>query len=299
MKHAYCIIAHNEPYILKKLIELIDDERNDIFILIDQKSDIRLFKHIKSLKSKIIYTPRIDIRWGDISLIIAELILFETASKQDKYQYYHLLSGVDLPIKSQNYIHDFMDKHNGKEFVGFAQEDKSKWDIKRKTRYYYIFTKYNKSSTFTGYICRLLRNIFIYIQCIFRVKRKFHIEIKKGCNWVSITHDLCTYILEKKQYILKTFKYTLAPDEMFIQTIIWQSRFKNNIYKHNEFDSCLREIDWERGTPYVWGQTKDDINILKKSNKLFARKFSSKNIDFIDIISKDIVQDKYTNKENL
>lgn len=31
MKHAYCIIAHNEPIILQKLIEAIDDDRNDIY----------------------------------------------------------------------------------------------------------------------------------------------------------------------------------------------------------------------------------------------------------------------------
>lgn len=43
MKLAYLIIAHNEPLILKTLISLIDDVRNDIFILIDKKSDISHF----------------------------------------------------------------------------------------------------------------------------------------------------------------------------------------------------------------------------------------------------------------
>lgn len=38
MKHAYCIIAHNEPIILQKLIEAIDDDRNDIYLLIDKKN---------------------------------------------------------------------------------------------------------------------------------------------------------------------------------------------------------------------------------------------------------------------
>lgn len=37
-KHAYLIIAHNNFYILKKLIALIDDERNDIYIHIDKKT---------------------------------------------------------------------------------------------------------------------------------------------------------------------------------------------------------------------------------------------------------------------
>ena len=37
-KHAYLIIAHNNFYILKKLIALIDDERNDIYIHVDKKT---------------------------------------------------------------------------------------------------------------------------------------------------------------------------------------------------------------------------------------------------------------------
>lgn len=30
-KHAYLIIAHNDFYILEKLLMLLDDERNDIY----------------------------------------------------------------------------------------------------------------------------------------------------------------------------------------------------------------------------------------------------------------------------
>lgn len=36
-KHAYLIIAHNNWYVLEKLIRLIDDERNDIYLHIDIK----------------------------------------------------------------------------------------------------------------------------------------------------------------------------------------------------------------------------------------------------------------------
>lgn len=36
-KHAYLIIAHNDFDILEKLLVLLDDDRNDIFIHIDKK----------------------------------------------------------------------------------------------------------------------------------------------------------------------------------------------------------------------------------------------------------------------
>ena len=36
-KHAYLIIAHNEFYILERLIKLLDDKRHDIYLHIDLK----------------------------------------------------------------------------------------------------------------------------------------------------------------------------------------------------------------------------------------------------------------------
>jgi hypothetical protein len=33
MKHAYLIIAHNEFEVLKKLVEALDDEKNDILFI--------------------------------------------------------------------------------------------------------------------------------------------------------------------------------------------------------------------------------------------------------------------------
>lgn len=292
MKHAYCIIAHNEPIILQKLIESIDDDRNDIYLLIDKKTDHTIFTNIKAHKSKLIYVPQIDIRWGDLSLIKAELILFEAASQQNTYQYYHLLSGVDLPIKSQNYIHDFMDKNNGKEFVGYATSEFNKNDLQRKINYYYFFTKYYRSKSFLlRKITQIISSMLVHIQQALGYKRSFGIELKKGAEWISITHEFCSYLLTKKEYILKTFKYIPCADEMFIQTILWQSPFRKNIYKPNyEYESCLREIDWNRGKPYTWGIHEENINkdiqILKNSEKLFARKFSSQNMNFINQILK-------------
>lgn len=39
MKHAYLIIAHNEPEVLRRLVKSVDDKRNDIYIHIDKKAN--------------------------------------------------------------------------------------------------------------------------------------------------------------------------------------------------------------------------------------------------------------------
>lgn len=65
-KHAYLIIAHNDPYCFHKLISLLDDKRNDIYVHIDKKSDINLFNNVKVKYSNIYFTNRIDVQWGFI-----------------------------------------------------------------------------------------------------------------------------------------------------------------------------------------------------------------------------------------
>lgn len=123
LKHAYLIMAHEKPEIFKILLQMIDNGRNDIYVHIDSKTDSQPFADSFSLvkNSKIIFVEnRVDVRWAHISQVQAELNLFKTAYDNGGYSYYHLLSGVDLPIKSQEYIHDFFDKNNGYEFIGFS-----------------------------------------------------------------------------------------------------------------------------------------------------------------------------------
>lgn len=74
----------------------------------------------------------IKVYWGNISQIKAEYLLFETALANGPYAYYHLLSGTDLPIQKQEYIHNFCARHTGKEFVGFLlmQTINEIWNVK-------------------------------------------------------------------------------------------------------------------------------------------------------------------------
>ena len=280
-KHAFLIIAHNEPKVLRLLLTMLDDERNDIYLHIDLRSaDLyEQFKdfHLEKAGLKVL-EERIPVYWGDISQVEVEYKLFETALHTGNYSYLHLLSGVDLPIKSQDYIHDFFDRNNGKEFVGFWNSEYHKKDLERKVYRRYLFTKYFKGGTTLQHsLTAFIRNMFLILQKVTKYKRHHELIFKKGFNWVSITGDFCSYLIQHKQKVMKTFKYTLCPDEIFIQTVLWNSPFQSNIY--NVDQACkgsMRAIDWKRGHPYVW--TDKDSEELRKSELLFARKFSSSSL---------------------
>lgn len=278
MKHAYLIIAHEDYPILETLLTMIDDSRNDIYLHIDRHSE-DLFQKVSKFKTKhanfYLLQNRIDVYWGDISQVEVEYLLFETAHRNYKYAYYHLLSGVDLPLKNQDYIHKFFSDNAGNEFVEFWTDKYHVRDMDRKVSRYYFFMHYYKNKKhFLHPPTSLYRNTALLIQKLLRLKRKYNFKFKKGGNWVSITHDFCEYLLQTKKKVLKRFRFTLCPDEIFLQTILWNSPFRKNIYSiDNAKIGSMRLIDWQRGKPYVW--TDNNLDELMSSEALFARKFSS------------------------
>lgn len=101
-KHAYLIIAHNEFGLLKKLVELLDDKRNDIYIHIDKKVPYTKMPQLCTKNAGLFFVKRRNVGWGGDNMIWCELDLLKIAT-QTHHSYYHLISGVDLPIKSRHH----------------------------------------------------------------------------------------------------------------------------------------------------------------------------------------------------
>lgn len=270
-KHAYLIIAHNEFQLLKILLQMLDYDENDIYLHIDKKVgnfNESLYCNLVHRSDLIFITPRIDIKWGDYSQIQCELMLLK-ASIQKKYQYYHLMSGVDLPLKTQEYIHQFFDKNNGTEFIQFANHKLNKETFERVSKYHFFAKREKKVGE------KILDKLLIMSQIFVDRTRNSNLIYQKGANWFSITHNLATYILSKERVIKKYFKYTICGDEMFIQTLVASSNFIKSITANNycdNYENICYCIDWDRGSPYIF--RKEDFDFLVSSNQLFARKFS-------------------------
>ena len=176
-KYAYLIIAHNEFEILKLLVAALDDARNDIYIHFDAKCGELPF--CECTESNLYILPkRIDVRWGDYSQIETELLLFEYAYEIQKkkgvsYQYYHLISGVDIPLKSQNFIHEFFNRHNGKEFLGFYQGN-LELELRKKVQMYHLFPKHFSKERKLN-LRSILRALFCRIQLLVGFRRNKNI----------------------------------------------------------------------------------------------------------------------------
>ena len=283
-KHAYLIMAHNNFYILEKLLLMLDDSRNDIFIHIDKKVKGFDFNYFNALclKSNIVFTKkRINVKWGTQSQIKNEMNLFETAYKYNPsgYKYYHLISGVDLPIKSQDYIHSYF-KDKSATYLHFTGTP-SIYDRQRISRYRVRISNGK------------LGNWFYILQSKFNIDRlkRSKYEIKKGYNWASLTNDAVKTLLDNKKDIYKLTFCSFCADEVYKQIILDYNNV--NIYKN--FDGKtddLRLVDWERGDanhPHIFN--KDDFDLLINSDKLFARKFDTQtDKEIIDEIFEYVMQ---------
>ena len=283
-KHAYLIIAHKNDYCFKTLLQLLDDDRNDIYIHMDAKCQDYIPAEAEQMlsHSSVYHIKRQKVTWGGYSMIQVEIKLIEKATSIGKYQYYHLLSGQDLPIKSQNYIHDFFDSNNGKEFV------LSRFPVfshPLRVSFYHLFQERlgRKQDIF-------LNRLFLKCQKLVGIKRNRHVSFFKGPQWFSITDEFARYVVSQKKWVNNVFRFTFCCDEVFLQTLLMNSPYKCKRYwvpADGYMHSIMRLIDWERGKPYIFRMS--DIDEIKNSDMLFCRKFDS-DIDS-DIIT--FIKDTY------
>lgn len=278
MKHAFLIMAHNEPEVLALLLELLDDSRNDIYLHIDRRAKAlraRFSAWRPARAGYVLLDKPLAVCWGDLSQVAVEYRLLEAAAARGPYAYCHLLSGVDLPLKTQDAIHAFFDSHAGAEFVGYWTSPDHRRDLERRVSRYYLFTRHLRDKgTLAHALTAPVRNVCLALQKAFRFRRPWDHDFQKGYNWASLTQPCCDYLIREKENVMRRFRMTLAPDEIFLPTLVWGSPFRDSIYDRDDPNrGSMRLIDWERGHPYVWRD--GDFEALLRSPACFARKFSA------------------------
>ena len=277
-KHAYLIMAHGQFEQLKKLILLLDDPRNDIYVHVDAKSrhfNQNQFERLTE-NASLFFIRRKRVTWGAYSQVRCELELLEAAVK-DYHDYYHLLSGADLPIKSQDQIHKFFEDNQGSEFLSIHEGVMVTKNFRDRIQVYHFLQELVGNKKSDSLFFKIEWDL-LKLQELLRIDRlkNSNLEFQKGTNWFSITHALAHYVVSKAPQIQKMYKFTKCADEVFLHTLAWNSHFLSRI----QYDS-KRLIDWKRVRPYIFRL--EDYDTLMNSPCFWARKFD-------EDIDPDIVQ---------
>lgn len=279
-KHAYLIIAHHNFSQLHRLLRFLDSSDSDIFLHVDKKAkgfDRQETMNICS-KSNLTILRRKSLAWGGNSITKCEINLLK-AALPGKYDYYHLISGDDIPLLPLKEIHSFFDEHKEKEFVSLNLNAtyKPNSGIYNRIRYYSWFQNYvGRCETGWKHILWEIQLILKNIQKKCGVDRckKMSFQLGKGSQWFSITDNFAEYVVSYYEINLKRkFSFSYGTDEMLVQTALINSpRFLARQYKMGN----MRLIDWERSvdgcSPHTF--TAEDYDFMMQSGKLWARKVS-------------------------
>lgn len=275
-RHAYLIIAHHHFDMLKNLIRALDSENADFYIHINTSvKDIDLTALCaQAKKSRVHAYQKYRITWGADTQIHCELFLMEQAVK-GQYDYYHLLSGVDIPLKTGKEIEAFFEGQEGS-FLEVKQEKDLSGTLER-VRYYYPFQRLiGRQKAGRGKLYALLDQLsyeYVKLQKLLGIDqtRNAPFAYCRGGNWFSVRHDVIAHALASKRIIRKYFGQSVTADELFLQSIVMSSPLADTVIRDN-----LRLVDWQRTehggcSPHTF--TMEDYNMLVSSDKLFARKF--------------------------
>ncbi|UII76127.1 beta-1,6-N-acetylglucosaminyltransferase [Flagellimonas sp. HMM57] len=269
---AILILAHHNPEQLSLLVQHLQPDF-DVYVQIDKKSDLQI-DELPQAKN-VFYYKEVAVYWGDFSQILNMNHILEKAYTQHKYERYCYISGDDLPIKSNQYIKDFF-KENKDSIYMYANPLPIKtwgfnYGFDRLDRYWFMRINHRKTA-------KILGRTTLVLQRMLGIKRKrYPIDYYAGSNWLNLTGESVSHIfdfLKKYPDYFKKLKYSRATDEIWIQSIVM-----NSIFKEKVINDDLRYIDWNTGPEFPRTLTSDDYTKIKSSNALFARKFNS-NKDF-------------------
>ncbi|SDN86408.1 beta-1,6-N-acetylglucosaminyltransferase [Acetanaerobacterium elongatum] len=276
MNIAYCIICHRNTNILRTTIALLSKE-NDIYLHVDKKACLTDFDEYQGRVFFI--RNRVNVQWGAYSQIEAMLALFSEAIKGN-YDYYCLLSGDDLPLKNSAAIKEFISRNDGAEYIGIVKDfEKLKPLFEQRLKYKHSRFSLKRTKSLPE---RALFKLY-KIMRLNRRPNRYYCQLPplyKGANWLCITKQLLEYIfnyLNANPWYQKAFKHGCCGDEIFFQTIVMNSEFKDKIYHYEtELDDnrmALRYIDWVSGPQFPKILSEQDLPRMKDTDCIFARKF--------------------------
>lgn len=290
MKILYIISAYKYANQLVRLINRLNTTNTFFFVHVDKKTDSAIYNEMVGGLSdlqNVFFLKRHKCYWGDFGHVLATIkSINEAIDIKLDFDYIFLLTGQDYPIKSNEYIEQFLCKNIGKQFIKYVPIpcdpiygwDKENGGLQRiETWNFRFFGKFYRIPEFRQYDSKIKSFIWQFLMLLVP-KRKFSKNIKPfgGSSYWCITKECAEYVsdfMRKNRRFVNFFKYVYIPDEMFFQTIILNSPFKDSVINDD-----LRCIDWSssgRGgsLPRIW--CGEDMSILVESNALIARKFDT------------------------
>ena len=275
-KIAMLMLCHILPNQINDFIDRLDNGHFDFFIHVDKKSDIQASINKRSNVYFVSDEKRVDVRWGQFSMVEATLQLIDLATRTDQYDYYWLCSGQDFPIKRTCEIYEFL-KNKDCNFITIAAtrnnpiDSYSNTELDKRCEVAYptwligrtVFQRglkklYNIATGGTGHTFWLLRR-----------NPPCDLKLYIGSQWWCLnrkTVEWVTQYVDMHPEVFLFYKKTLCSDESFFHTLVMNSPYADCT------ESNLVYVDWSEGKSSPKVLREADYEKMVSSGKLLARK---------------------------
>jgi hypothetical protein len=266
---AHIIMAYKDPPQLERLVKRLSHPGFDFYIHVDTKFDLQPFRYLENIERVYLIQNRIRIRWAGYSFTKGVFNCIEEILKSNRnYDFINCISGQDYPIVSTGSFYSFFEKQQGKNFLALEEYGTEWWKRAAIRIHQYHMTDYDFKGRYV--IQRFLNTVM--------PQRNFPMGYtlygSDRATWWTLSTECAAYLLQffnRHSRMRRFIKYTWAPDEFFIPTVVMNSPFKETVVADN-----YRYIDWSQGGSNPKILTVEDFDALRKTDKLLARKFDIK-----------------------
>ena len=269
---AVLILAHKNIDQVVELCQLLKPYF-EIYIHFDKKVELTSQQRTELEKNDVKYYSKYNVKWGSYSIVRATVLLMKKALMNKKINYFHLISGQDWPMQSPEKIYNFF-QNTDKIYMNYWRAV----DVKKTgepeiwwTKYYFNYDSINRR-TFFG---KIYHRLLLIMQTVLRINKlkKYGWKdesIYAGREWVDVPRDALEYAIDYYDHhkeLEEIFRTSFCSDEMWLQTILVNSKFKDRIdknihhfiemvEKHGSRPAILDEDDFSKiiQGDYWWGR---------------------------------------------
>ncbi len=271
-KIAYILLCHKDPDGIIAQAERLTATGDFLAVHFDGRAKMADFVRIrKALAGNPAVTfakRRVKCGWGEWSLIAATLLAVEAAVEAfAQATHFYMLSGDCMPIKSSEYVHEFLDltEVDYIESFDFFNSDWIKTGIKEERLIYrHLFNERGQKRLFYASMA-LQKRLGLTRQV------PSDIQMQIGSQWWCLRRQTIEAILEfcaKRRDVMRFFRTTWIPDETFFQTLVGHLVPEAEIRSRTL--TFLMFSDY--GIPVSFYD--DQYDLLTSQDYLFARKIS-------------------------
>lgn len=271
-KIAFILLCHKDPDAIIRQAQSLTAVGDYMSIHFDASAKAEYYTKIrKALDGNPNVTfakKRVKCGWGEWSLVAATLKAVEAAVDAfPRATHFYMLSGDCMAIKSAQYAHEFLDRHDRDyvESFDYFNSDwiKTGWKEERLI-YRHWFNERTQKRRFYG---------MFELQKRLGLTREIpaDIDVMIGSQWWCLRRRTIEWIIDftkKRRDVMRFFATTWIPDETFFQTLV-----RHLVPSHEIESRTLTFLMFtEYGMPVVFYN--DHYDLLLSQDFLFARKIS-------------------------